>query len=649
MKYNNYKWYLNRFKSMSFKEYFYRFNQKINNIYNKSFHSGLYPQNVPYTFENINLDNINHEKRSAFTKNINIFGKSLDFSMNSDWHKDIFNNKTFPNKYGKDINIRSDELGNAKFVWEINRLQFLPSILFEYISTDDKKYLNLFMEILESWKTSNPYLIGINWHSNIEVNLRLISWFWCWSILDIKKEMKSNNVFKEFVDKTWIPLIYMHCKYSYNNPSKFSSANNHLISEYAGLFVATSLWKFDKSDQWNLYAKQGLEIEIDSQHSKNGINLEEASKYIPFITDFLLLCWLVGVKTSNKFSKSFIVKLESIFDYIYHLTDIKCNDPSYGDQDDGFCYLLDNDNNINNFKSLLISGAILFKNSNYKTKAGPIDFKNLLLFGVKGEKIYSELELVPSSSKSKFYDQEGHFISKTIVNKKEIYLHFNASNLGYLSIAAHGHADALSFVLNINGNPIIVESGTFTYHSNPDFRKYFIGTLSHNTLRIDNCNQAQISGPTMWSHHYQTSILDSYITDNLDFISATHDGYRKNNVKHFRDFYFDKNKLEILIIDRITILDQQQHFIDLPFHLHPKVEIGELSNNRVSVGFNKDISLDFTLEGSLDSNIVIGSTNPILGWYSPKFNKKVKSPVIYCSKMISESVNIQTKIKINLV
>ena len=87
-------------------------------------------------------------------------------------------------------------------------------------------------------------------------------------------------------------------------------------------------------------------------------------------------------------------------------------------------------------------------------------------------------------------------------------MHFDAAPLGYLSIAAHGHADALSFILHVDGQPVFIDSGTYTYHTEPEWRQYFIGTLAHNTIRINQKDQAVNGGPTLWTKHYKTSIID---------------------------------------------------------------------------------------------------------------------------------------------
>jgi len=201
---------------------------------------------------------------------IHIFGKWFNFNtiQAADWHRDIFSGKSFPVSFSNWGAIRKDPDLSAKVVWEINRLQFLVPIAIQYQQTGDAKELDKFIQIIQSWKESNPYLKGVNWYSNIEVNLRLITWFLCWEVLNADELVKENDRFKSFVTDEWLPLIHQHCVYSYKNPSKFSSANNHLISEYAGLFIASVKWSFKESEQWISYSQKGLEAEIINQHSK---------------------------------------------------------------------------------------------------------------------------------------------------------------------------------------------------------------------------------------------------------------------------------------------------------------------------------------------------------------------------------------------
>ncbi|MBI9034683.1 MAG: alginate lyase family protein [Bacteroidales bacterium] len=620
---NKLKWFYNRLKSMSVVEIPYRAKQLIQKQYEKQISKAKLPliKRQVATQRLLNLEGLEFEKYPSF---ISVFGREFDYSNGEiDWHTDIFSGESFPLSFSKSINIRSHANLSAKNVWEINRLQFLPFLAINYKITGDEKYLNHFISIIESWIENNPYLLGVNWYSNIEVNLRLISWFFCWEILDVEALCKDNVNFNKFVEKKWLPSVHQHCQYSYANPSKYSSSNNHLISEYAGLFIAGSLWQFKESAKWTSYAKKGMEKEILRQYSKNGVNKEEAAEYIQFITDFFLLALVVGENSGNSFSEEYKARFKEILYYIHDFLDCRGNFPQYGDEDDGKCFILNAKHDFNNFKSLLTSGTILFQDSALKDKSNGFDAKNAILFGKEGQLAFNDIPSRKKEEQTVFYKEEGHFILKKQDEEKEVYIHFDAAALGYLSIAAHGHADALSFILHIDGQPVFVDSGTYTYHTEQEWRNYFMGTMAHNTIRINKKDQASIAGPTLWLNHYQTKVIVAESNEDFDRVKAQHNGYRKMGINHTREICFDKKELIIKIVDTIESTNKNNYFIELPFHLHPDMVVLSLGQNQFEICNPKGRSAIIQVDQKLNTHVVNGQIVPeILGWYSASFTQK---------------------------
>lgn len=633
---------------MSISEIFYRMRQLIKGYLEENFgHKVKLTEEEIVTKDILTGIDIRHIK--TFPNNFNVFGKNFNFSKPFDinWQRDILSGEVFPPCFYKKINIRENPMLSAKCVWEINRLQFLTGICMNYRAKKRSNELELFIQIIRSWSVQNPFLIGVNWYSNIEINLRLITWVLCWEILDADKLMSEDISFKEFIDNEWLPLIKKHCIYSYENPSKYSSANNHLISECAGLFIASSKWKFKESETWIIYSMKGLENEIINQHSKDGVNKEEAAEYIQFITDFFLLSFIVAESTGRPFSNEYKHQLFEIFCYIYNMLDCAGNYPKYGDDDDGKCFILDFDEKFNNFKSLLTSGAIIFKNSVFKSKSNGFDLKNHFLFGDKGSIVYDSIPDIRKTEISRFYIQEGHFIFRKEEKGKEIYLHFDAAPLGFLSIAAHGHADALSFVLHIDGQPFFIDSGTYTYHTEPEWRRYFIGTLAHNTIRINQKDQAESGGPTLWINHYKTNILDLKSNSDIESITATHNGYLKEKAQHIREIVFDKLKNEFQIIDKIIVSNGRKADVEIPFHLHPEVEITQSAVNSFYITRNSGRAAEFSVDTNLNPVLIKGQMKPnILGWYSNSFLKKEETNVVYCRTEIDSTTTFKFIIKI---
>lgn len=633
---------------MSVAEIYYRIMQQIRGQFEEKFRQKT-EFSSKLVASSVKILDINVIENKPVPNSLSFFGTEFSFNNPEEinWQKDILSGGSFNPDFYRKINIRKDPNLSAKCVWEINRLQFLTGVCANYKTSGKEEDLILFMRIIRSWAIQNPYLIGINWYSNIEINLRLITWFLCWEILDADEMVLSNKEFKEFVGKEWLPLIKKHCVYSYENPSKYSSANNHLISEYAGLFIASSKWKFSESEKWFRYSRRGLEKEIIRQHSKKGVNKEEAAEYIQFVTDFFLLAFIIGEKINKSFSAKYKDRLYKIFCYIYDLLDCNGNFPKYGDEDDGKCYIIDFDNRFNNFKSLLTSGAILFNNSLFKSKGNGFDMKNQFLFG---ENAKSFLDSLPVSSKienSRFYSKEGHFIFRKRENAEEIYMHFDSAPLGFLSIAAHGHADALSFILNVDGHPVFTDSGTFTYHTDPVWRSYFTGTLAHNTIRLNGKDQASSGGPTLWIRKYQTRVLDIDLNGNFEHVKATHDGYEKDGIQHIRDIVFFRDKNEYQILDTVIVNKETNVLVEIPFHIHPDLSVTPLKENNFIISNDKIRKTKLHIDGKLTPMIIKGQMNPeILGWYSDSFLKKEPANVIYCKTQIEFTTTFKFIIKI---
>ncbi|MFP4488751.1 MAG: alginate lyase family protein [Bacteroidales bacterium] len=639
-------WYYSRLRTMSGAEIIFRLGQLIRQKTEKTVLRSFVPDGKLLSVNEVFETEVPAED-TGYLPVIKIFGREFNYMENDiNWHRDIFSGESFPLSFSKEINIRLNPRASAKNVWEMNRLHFLIPLAMEYRKTGKESYLEKFMELLGSWTESNPYLRGVNWYSNIEVNIRLINWFFCWHIIGAGKLMEENERFRTFALRKWVPSVYQHCYYSYKNPSKYSSANNHLISEHAGLYMASTLWKFRESDKWLKKSATGLEREISLQHS-SGINREQAAEYIQFVTDFLLLAFVTAERAGQPFSGNYKNELEMIFRYIFNFLDSGGNFPDYGDNDEGMVLSVSPGKKVNNFKSLLSSATVIFRDKDFKLKSNDFDLKNHLLFGSAGKKIFDSVETGPAEESSVFYRDEGHFIFRDRQAGSEIYMHFNAAPLGYLSIAGHGHADALSFILNIDGKPFITDQGTYTYHTDMEWRKYFIGTLAHNTVRINRQDQALNAGPTLWLKHYRTFVTATYKSSNSESVEAYHDGYSDQGVIHSRRITFNRAGKEFTINDRISLDEGSGVFAEIPFHFYPGLVPEHAGKNIFRITGDRGRAIILTIDEKLKPSLVAGQEKPEkIGWYSGSFLNKEPSTVVYSNYTLTGTTEYEFKIKI---
>ena len=640
-------WYLKRLRTFSVGEIFYRIRQRIRT----------------HVLDWIKLDesDFTHAKPDCsiiMDSNAHcfypIFESSVDIFKDIDWHLDVSTGRRFPMLFSHKIDIRSDKYGSAKHVWEVNRWQYLLHVAWLYKTTGQHKYLVLFCHHLGMWRDANPYLVGVNWYSNIEVNLRLIGLFFGWELLDIDSLRKEDPIVEEFVIEIWTHLICDHAEYSYKHPSLYSSANNHLVAEYTGLFLAACKWQIPHRKSRLKYARKGLEREILRQNTPEGVNREEAAEYIQFVDDFFLIAAVAGRRYGIEFSAAYNERLHAMAEYMNAMLDVNCNYPMYGDGDDGFVLRPDAGGHFNNFKSLLVSFATYFGDASFKRAGLVWDEKNEILFGKEGREKFEALLAAPAvQDGNRFFAESGHFIFRkaeacTAVEgcadteqdsagnmTRETYMHFDAAPLGYLSIAAHGHADALSFILHVDGNPVIVDPGTFTYHTHRELRNYFVSTLAHNTVCVNGKNQAEQAGPTLWLKHYKAKVLSCDEAQGV--VEATHNGYASEGVSHTRRVEFNRDAEEFVVTD--TLLCDRKASIEIPFHLHPSAAVtldGAVAE--ISVPGSRRVSM--TLDSKLSYEIRED------GWYSEHFGEKVPAKYLYAKTDCEGAVEFVTRIKV---
>ena len=78
---------------------------------------------------------------------------------------------------------------------------------------------------------------------------------------------------------------------------------------------------------------------------------------------------------------------------------------------------------------------------------------------------------------------------------EEIWCRCDAGPHGFLSIAAHAHADALAVEVRYDGMDVLADPGTYCYHGEPRWRSYFRSTLAHNTIEVGQPGPVNVGWP----------------------------------------------------------------------------------------------------------------------------------------------------------
>ena len=221
---------------------------------------------------------------------------------------------------------------------------------------------------------------------------------------------------------------------------------------------------------------------------------------------------------------------------------------------------------------------------------------------------------------------------------------------GYLSIAAHAHADALSVELRHGGIDIFADPGTYCYLTEPDFRRYFRSTIGHNTLEIGGLDQARYGGPFLWLDAPESELLGASGLEGgaLAQWSARHQGYARQAGQpvHERHVTLDRIARRLQISDRIVAAGSFP--LRLAFHLGPQVTAlldGHVASLRWS-GAGRSWQGRLSLPQALNWRALRGSLAPIAGWYSPAFGERVPATCLFGEGLLTGGTMLESSFEV---
>lgn len=652
------EWFWNRLRCMSILELGYRLVQSTLTwserigiaTAHKVPQAGVLPSAVVWCDLNKSLLNTEAYVQAAdrvLSGDLNVFAlQPAHLGHPPRWNKDPLTGCEAPLQFGSHISLTDRTvIGDIKYLWEPNRHLHWVTLAQAYYLTREQRFLDGLALQLESWLDQCPYLQGANWSSSLELALRLMNWSIVWPLIGgAQSEMFSGSK-GQVLQWRWLEAVYRHCHFVNRHLSAHSSANNHLMGELAGLYLAADTWPiWPQSRLWKLSAKQKLLEEVLEQNAVDGVNKEQAISYQQFVLDFLIFCGLAGRRSGDEFPQAYWQRIESMMEFLASIMDKSGNVPMWGDADDGFAVRLHTAEKFSSYRSLLATGAALFHRADFKAKAGQFDEKSLWLLGQQGVDVFNELdaENVVLPVRLDFPGGGYYIVGSDFETEREVRLIVDCAPLGYLGIAAHGHADALSLVLSIGGKEILVDPGTYSYHAAQGWRDYFRGTSAHNTVRVDGVDQSISGGRFMWVQKAQT--ICEHISrqeDGSALFMGSHNGYRRLNdpVTHERTIEFNAAERIIYVIDRLIC--ESTHSIELFWHFdeHCTVEI----ESGLAIVQRDNVRVHVTMpENKGLSTLLKGCEEPIAGWISRSYDSKIETFTLKWQGFITGSTVLKT-------
>ena len=554
------------------------------------------------------------------------------------WNRDHKREQDTPMVFSPALDYRDvNEGGDCKFVWEPNRHHQLVVLGRAYRLSKDTRFAEAIAKQLDSWLIQNPYGLGMNWRSGLELGIRLINWVWA---IDLIRESQviDEELYLRLLDSVSRHIWEIDRKYS-----RGSSVNNHLIGEAAGVFVATSYFNHLKNASvWRDKSREILVREILNQTYPDGGTKEQAVGYHIFVLQFFVISGLVARVTERDFPESYWSRLEKMFEYIDILSQGGDNIPMFGDCDDG--YVLDIGSNPHSVKEWLAVGAAIFGRGDFNTSSEhtkPLEW----LPGLSEQYIDAASENKKCSSIA--LSQSGYYLLQhgDLDSSQRISVVFDCGPLGMGALAGHGHADALSFILRAFGKDILVDPGTYDYFSYPQWREYFRSTRAHNTVVVDGNDQSEMLGLFLWGRKAHAQCLSWEPSDTGGRVVGEHKGYSilSDPVIHRRMLELDGRKRELTIRD--DIIACKEHNIAVCFHFAGHCVVNPAGQNHYSIDVGP-ATVEIELDSNLEVELFKGSTDPIFGWVSRSYHQKQPAATLVARCRCKGNISLVSKVDI---
>lgn len=376
-------------------------------------------------------------------------------------------------------------------LWNFNLhyFEYLHPMVKAFIDTGDKKYLDKAARMIRGWIAANPADRGGDGWSAYTISLRLTNWL---AFLAAVGGELDDDFRQDMEDSMFVQYAHL------STHLEKDILGNHYFENLKAL-VLCALYFHD--DAFLPTALANFRRECREQILPDGMHFELSPMYHKIVLEGLLRV-AIALRETGMADESLENMAKDMLDAAFTMEDGLFRTPLFNDSGDNVAKSLDT----------LLAAA-------------------------------SRLGLTPER-KNELCDSGYYFLER---GKWKLMVDTGAAGPDY--IPGHAHCDAMSFELFRDGQPVLVNCGTYAYQCAE--RHYFRSTQSHNTVQAAGVEQSEIWSTFRLARRSKTRVLE--VCENS--ISMEMTDYRGNRI--YRDIRLEEDCL--LITDRGEGLNLRSH------------------------------------------------------------------------------------------
>lgn len=441
------------------------------------------------------------------------------------------------------------ETGDVEWPVMLARQSYLLDVVLAYLLTEDRKYLDCFVRVVQEFIENCPRSEEENHNSwrTLDTGIRAAVWVRCLELLQPLDLLSPGFLslvrgsLKEHFD------FLFQCMDAYHLLSNWGVLANH-GAVFAGTWLVGQ-GSAEVADRLPiLWERLGRQIHI--QVLADGVHWEQS----PMYHHEVLWCYLELIHLAKQkglaLDEELLARTHAMC--LATLGEAKPNhhQPMRGDSDN------------TDVRDILTFAAFLFQDAQLRSGSyDQPDLENLWRMGAAGVRAYLALPCAQAANRGQAFAHSGNYYFRCGQGEKAAWVRFRCGPLG----SGHGHADLLHLDLSADGADILVDPGRYTYVNGP-MRTGLKASSAHNTLRIDQEDFTDCCASWRFGRIAKPIKGEYFENDRYGYVSGMHLGYAHKGLFVRREVVYCKPGILVLFD---SIFGVGEHQLEQNFHFGP--------------------------------------------------------------------------------
>ena len=354
---------------------------------------------------------------------------------------------------------------DPEWCFMLNRMDYLDHLLLASLLTGDIGYADKAKEYILNWIAAHPTIVSEPSTRTLDTGIRVMNWMEALPYLSMLHVLTDDELTR-ITDSMLEQMQYLKENYL----PKYKTSNWGSIQTCAIVSVLPFLRADFQTDPLYQWALDEMTLQFSIQVYPDGMHWEQSTMYHIEVLNY-------GMKAVHYMGLHLQPCPSVVKEQVYALAKALAGQlmPSgeietFGDSD-RVCA-----------RDVLSRASLLFDDSTFRFAGlDELDPESLYVLGVPAAQRYAAMSV--SVPQSLHYDGEdsGMYTLRSSWDKDASFTMFTNGSLG----SGHGHSDNLHLSVCYQGDPVLIDSGRFTYREDHPLRVQLKGMAAHNGVMID--------------------------------------------------------------------------------------------------------------------------------------------------------------------